>query len=460
MGPVGGGRFREPSESLKEIVDAARSTPEVALRFVLSNPHVTAAISGMGTREMVDENCTTAARAEALSEGERIQIEGALDRLKELANLYCTGCNYCMPCPSGVNIPANFLAMNMARVYGLEEQARTQYQRMAGKASYCIACGECEPACPQDIPIREQLREVAARFDPGYGTMMLDLVPVRRDASVIRARALFHNVSDQSGRARVEFRSSGVTIEPAVIETTIDEPFHASSMVVRFEGVDRPSGVVNVETSVEDAAGKRDEAFAIVFGTCSHAEPTDALGDSADPSRLLGFDRDEQVHLRDNTNEKLPEVGARTACTAEAFVFRARIGPEEFAGVADGVLPRVDVMLDLRNRKRFHAPGFQEGMCWIRLFPAAAGDAERLRVVRGKLNAEDLEVETGEEAGDIALSVPWASLGASAPSEGDAFGFDWIYERTDSSEHRRLRLVWSGNRMVHRDGRLGALFRG
>ena len=458
MGPVGGGRLREPSESLKGIVGHARSTPEVALRFVLTNPHVTAAISGMGTCEMVEENCATAARAEALSDGERTQISGALDRLKELANLYCTGCNYCMPCPSGVDIPANFLAMNTARVYGLEEHARAQYKHIGGKASYCIACGECEPACPQDIPIRDQLREVAARFDPAYGTMMLSLVPVRRDDSGIRMQALFHNVSDQGGKARVGLRSTATTIEPAEIEMEIDEPFQSRGVAVRVAAGGARQDVLNVDARVEDAAGTREEVLVFVFGTCAVAESIDELRASADPATVLGFDWEDQVHLRDDTAEPLPAVTARAGRALEAFLFHARISASEIGGADNGPVPRVDVMLDLRNRKRLHAPGFGDRMCWIRLFPAAAADEERVRVVRGTVKVEDLQVTGRDERGEIGLRILWTALNASAPSPGDAFGFDWIYERTDPTEERRLRLVWSGNRTVHRDGRLGTLF--
>ena len=77
-----------------------------------------------------------------------------------------------MPCPNDIDIPANFSAMNYYRMWGLEEHARNQYRRLGRKkkddttveawAEACIECGECEPKCPQDIPIREQLKETAA----------------------------------------------------------------------------------------------------------------------------------------------------------------------------------------------------------------------------------------------------------------------------------------------------------
>ena len=174
MGPVGGGRLVAPSDQIQSMVGEARSTPEVALRFVLSNPNVTLALSGMNSIAMVEENTATASREEPLSAEERQNILDTLEETKKLADLYCTGCGYCMPCPNDVDIPGNFSAMNYYRVFGLEEYARSQYRglrrkrnRRAGTvteawAAACIECGECEPKCPQNIPIREQLKETHA----------------------------------------------------------------------------------------------------------------------------------------------------------------------------------------------------------------------------------------------------------------------------------------------------------
>ena len=142
------------------------SNPELALRFVLSNPGVNCALSGMGSMDMVEENCATASRTGALTDDEMSRLTASLEENKRLADLYCTGCNYCMPCPQGVNIPLNFSLMNHHRVYGLTEHAKSQYAQigkvdwMKGEpASACIECGQCEPKCPQKLPIMEQLKE-------------------------------------------------------------------------------------------------------------------------------------------------------------------------------------------------------------------------------------------------------------------------------------------------------------
>jgi len=173
MGPVGGGRLVVPSSKIRDMIpERVSSTPAIALRFVLANPGVSVALSGMNEMAQIEENVATASREEVLSEHERRQMGKALGENERLADLYCTGCNYCMPCPNGVDIPENFRLMNYHRLYGLTDYAREQYARLgqrkdkagepaAAWADACVECGECEPKCPQGIPIMQQLKETA-----------------------------------------------------------------------------------------------------------------------------------------------------------------------------------------------------------------------------------------------------------------------------------------------------------
>jgi len=163
MGPVGGGRLVGYSEVIRGMIPGGvKTTPEAALRFVLSNPGVSVALSGMTNLKELEENVATASRSDPLGEEERRRISEMLEENRKLADLYCTGCNYCMPCPNGVDIPKNFQLMNYHRLYGLTEYARDQYRKLAeeGKhAGACVECGECEPKCPQKIPVIDQLKE-------------------------------------------------------------------------------------------------------------------------------------------------------------------------------------------------------------------------------------------------------------------------------------------------------------
>ena len=168
MGPVGGGRLGAPSAVIASLLkEKSRSTAETALRFVLSNPNVDVALSGMNTLAMVEENAKIASVSAHLTDAEREQIVAMMEEHKKLAELYCTGCNYCKPCPQGINIPFFFELMNYHKIYGLTEYARGQYKDAGEGKTWektkmpadCIECGECEAKCPQHIQIISQLKE-------------------------------------------------------------------------------------------------------------------------------------------------------------------------------------------------------------------------------------------------------------------------------------------------------------
>ena len=170
MGPVAGGRLAASSQAVQQLLgERTVSSPELALRFVLANPGVSCALSGMTSAEMVADNVRAASVETPLTSEELHRINLALEENERLAELYCTGCDYCMPCPNDVNIPLNFRLMNYHRVYGLTEYARDEYQKIGSnednkgrKAEECIECGLCEDKCPQKIQIRRQLKETAA----------------------------------------------------------------------------------------------------------------------------------------------------------------------------------------------------------------------------------------------------------------------------------------------------------
>jgi predicted aldo/keto reductase-like oxidoreductase len=154
---------------MKMIDKPVASSAELALRFVLSNPGVSAALSGMNTIQMVEENAATASIKNPLKPEERRQVMVALEEKKKLASLYCTGCRYCMPCPNGVDISGNFNLMSYYLLYDLRGYARKQYERLGQRkvegvlkpawAAACQECGDCEEKCPQNIEIRKQLKE-------------------------------------------------------------------------------------------------------------------------------------------------------------------------------------------------------------------------------------------------------------------------------------------------------------
>lgn len=172
MGPLGGGRVSGlPRETAGKLGVNVAASVELGLRFVSSNPYVDILLSGMGSMEQLRENVEYVSRIEPLSQ---VEIDGILKMMEEnkrLSELYCTGCNYCLPCPQEVNIPYIFQMMNYYKVYGIKDFAHKSYAKIGNgwikgkKADACSECGLCEEKCPQNLKIREQLKECRAALE-------------------------------------------------------------------------------------------------------------------------------------------------------------------------------------------------------------------------------------------------------------------------------------------------------
>lgn len=169
MGPVGGGLLGAPSEVIRGLLkEKPASSAEMAMRFVLANKNADIALSGMENLNQLNENIKIASKGSQLSDTELETVKKMMEENKKVAELYCTSCDYCKPCPAEINIPLILKTMNNHRVYELTEHAKSTYaQIMAGSnpwlksadASKCTECGECEKKCPQKLPIIKQLKE-------------------------------------------------------------------------------------------------------------------------------------------------------------------------------------------------------------------------------------------------------------------------------------------------------------
>jgi len=145
-----------------------RTAVEWALQWLWRKPELTMVLSGMSHLGHVKENVRV---ANELSERKWTpEDEAALQKVvaitRGLQRVNCTDCGYCMPCPEGVNIPRNFALCNDHYMVQ-DPAARIRYQNLLSdmaKASNCVQCGQCEPLCPQGIPIMEELEHVAALF--------------------------------------------------------------------------------------------------------------------------------------------------------------------------------------------------------------------------------------------------------------------------------------------------------
>jgi len=160
MGPVAGGRLSMPSALSEKLLGKDISTPELAMRFVLGNENVSCALSGMEDLEMLNSNLKVANIAEPMTKDEFDKATLMMEELKKLSDLYCTGCDYCLPCPKGIEIPKIFNAFTYHNVYGLSAEAKNMWKNVGGApVSDCTNCGICSDKCPQKIMIPEKLKE-------------------------------------------------------------------------------------------------------------------------------------------------------------------------------------------------------------------------------------------------------------------------------------------------------------
>ena len=119
-------------------------------------------LSGMSTFEQVQQNVETAERSGpgTLTEEELARYVQVRQEYETLCPIPCTDCKYCLPCPSGVNIPRVFEIYNDAIIYGSEERAQMVYNNFMSedeRANLCTECGECLEKCPQEIEIPDWL---------------------------------------------------------------------------------------------------------------------------------------------------------------------------------------------------------------------------------------------------------------------------------------------------------------
>ncbi|MHB8868948.1 MAG: aldo/keto reductase [Thermoleophilia bacterium] len=172
MEPLRGGRLAQRIPPVVQAVwdrAAARRSPAAwALRFVWDDPDVSLLLSGMSAPDQVRENLATAEEGApaSLGESERALIEEAAQAYRSRIVADCTECRYCLPCPSGVDIPRVLAHLNDASFYDDVNGIREVYQMRAfGKASDCSECGECEELCPQALPIQDLMKEGVRLFE-------------------------------------------------------------------------------------------------------------------------------------------------------------------------------------------------------------------------------------------------------------------------------------------------------
>lgn len=171
MEPVKGGSLAGLPENIDAMFRKNRpddSAASWALRFVGSFENVKVILSGMSNKEQVEDNLKTFDPFEGLTEEEQGIVKNVAKALRERVQNNCTGCRYCMPCPSGVDIPRNFSIWNEYHIYHNTDSTRFQWKKNmpeGAKAKNCVQCGKCEGVCPQNINIRENLARLQEELD-------------------------------------------------------------------------------------------------------------------------------------------------------------------------------------------------------------------------------------------------------------------------------------------------------
>lgn len=170
MEPIKGGTLARLSDDMEAKFRQAHpewSISSWALRWVASLDNVKVILSGMSTMDHVTDNLNTFNNFEKLNLDEQTIVKEVADMIHSRKKNGCTGCNYCMPCPFGVNIPRNFRIWSDLGVFGDVNKAKKRYFTHCPpeqRSDMCTWCGACEPLCPQSISIREDLKKMTEEF--------------------------------------------------------------------------------------------------------------------------------------------------------------------------------------------------------------------------------------------------------------------------------------------------------
>jgi predicted aldo/keto reductase-like oxidoreductase len=140
-------------------------------RWLWNQEEVTCVLSGMNTVAQMEENIRNAEIFRSLTEAELAAYKAVVGVFNSAYKIHCTGCNYCMPCPQGINIPGCFAAYNASFVQGFVTgmQQYITSAALISKKPYsprlCVECGKCENHCPQHLPIRKALKQASGRME-------------------------------------------------------------------------------------------------------------------------------------------------------------------------------------------------------------------------------------------------------------------------------------------------------
>ena len=171
MEPVKGGNLVNLPEEARKVLDELHggSPASYAIRFAAGFPGMMMVLSGMSSMEQMKDNLSYMKDFQPLNETELEAVKKVQSIFRGMNLIPCTACRYCTDgCPRQIAIPDLFAVMNTKQIYhdwNADFYYNNVYTGAGRRASDCIQCGRCEKACPQHLPIRRLLTEIAAEFD-------------------------------------------------------------------------------------------------------------------------------------------------------------------------------------------------------------------------------------------------------------------------------------------------------
>ena len=174
MEPVKGGALANIPDEAEQLFKAREpelSTASWAIRYAGTLDHVMIVLSGMSDMEQMEDNLAVMGDFKPLDADEMALVTKAVDAIRNSIAIPCTACRYCVEgCPQKIDIPGCFSIFNEFKRFKETRRwaARMEYKDLtekSGKASACIECGKCEDVCPQQLKIRESLKEAAGIFE-------------------------------------------------------------------------------------------------------------------------------------------------------------------------------------------------------------------------------------------------------------------------------------------------------
>lgn len=176
MEPLRGGKLVShlPDDALEIFKNyKIQHTPaQWAFKWLWNQEDVSVVLSGMNSMEMVEDNINTAANTQIgeLTAEDEEMLQSVVKAINSKMKVGCTGCGYCMPCPKNVDIPGTFAAYNRRFAEGkfwayVDYFMCTALRKNSTAASNCIGCGKCEKHCPQNIKIRECLKDAQKELE-------------------------------------------------------------------------------------------------------------------------------------------------------------------------------------------------------------------------------------------------------------------------------------------------------